>query len=213
MEQGPQKEKVMSLFKFGTDKEVAEAFSRSEKLIRETIVEVVTGQVADSLGDVNEYLDKAKSVTELKEQIVELEIEKAKIDDDNARAQRRIREVATAREKEKEAEFAQREEAINHRVGLEKDRQERDAADAKVKLALGRREAKVEAAEGHLTEQLKTAAEQQDFMVKFFKQKDEETQTILNTILASLPKVEAMVSNNSGPAHPDSVHHNVTNRG
>ena len=121
----------------------------------------VEGKLAAS----EDTLELKATITTLKEEIAELEINKSRIEETNQRERREI----------------------EHKVGLEKKRQEQE-------LALAKREAKLEAGEANL------AADKARFEenVEFIKTETEGTRRLVTELLERLPKVNVELGSGNG---------------
>lgn len=107
-----------------------------EKTVTAAVREILGKALSDAesiVGKLKSSFDLAKHVTELKEQLETLRIEKAR----------------------KEEEHAKREREIEHKVGLERKRQEFEIAQAKREATVSVREENLKADRARFEEQLK----------------------------------------------------------
>jgi hypothetical protein len=112
-------------------------------------------------------LDAAKSVIDLKRQITDLEIAKAKIVEDNAREKREV----------------------THMVGLERKRQEFEAEQALKGIETAREEAILEVREENLKAERVAFEKSMDFQQKRFEKEVGYLKDLMGQILERLPTV------------------------
>jgi len=112
-------------------------------------------------------LDAAKSVIDLKRQITDLEIAKAKIVEDNAREKREV----------------------THMVGLERKRQEFEAEQALQSIENARTEAILEVREKNLEDERKAFDKSMKFREERFTQEVSYLKDLMGQILERLPTV------------------------
>jgi hypothetical protein len=112
-------------------------------------------------------LDAAKSVIDLKRQITDLEIAKAKIVEDNAREKREV----------------------THMVGLERKRQEFEAEQATKSIENARERALLEVREENLDAERKAFDKSMDFQQKRFEKEVGYLKDLMGQILERLPTV------------------------
>jgi len=112
-------------------------------------------------------LDAAKSVIDLKRQITDLEIAKAKIVEDNAREKREV----------------------THMVGLERKRQEFEAEQALQGIENARTEAILEVREKNLEDERKAFDKSMKFREERFTQEVSYLKDLMGQILERLPTV------------------------
>ena len=112
-------------------------------------------------------LDAAKSVIDLKRQITDLEIAKAKIVEDNAREKREV----------------------THMVGLERKRQEFEAEQALKGIENAREEAILEVREENLKAERVAFEKSMDFQQKRFEKEVGYLKDLMGQILERLPTV------------------------
>lgn len=139
---------------------------RSEVIRLRKALDEATTNLAES----KELRKKELELSELEKQIVKLSIEKDKINEDFARERREI----------------------EHKVGLEKTRQEQE-------LTLGKREAIVEVGESNLTKDKKRFEDQMKFNTERFERESAATREILMAVLDALPSVSEHVTLALGP--------------
>ena len=192
----------MGLFTRGTDKKLENALNNVEEQLKDTIVKVATEGVREALGDAESAINLANDVESLKKRLVDTEIQASKVQEAQEREAREVAEAnakavreteeTTARAKRKAQEdFDRKELDINHKVGLEKMRQEEQARIAAEEVELAKREAALEAREETLADSIERVEKERDFQTKFFAEKDAEMKGIMSQIMDRLPKVEA----------------------
>jgi hypothetical protein len=148
--------------------------SRLQEIVRETVESVVN----DSQERVKRDLDGFKTVAELqdrvtktREQIETLRIEKERIEEAHAR----------------------REREVEHKVGLERKRQEFEIAQAK-------RETELTVREENLTADRKRFEEQMKFLTERFEEEVEYQRELLTKVLERLPSAEIIANLSNAPA-------------
>lgn len=143
------------------------AFGRQAKLaeIIQEIVESTYKRIHDQVSGINTVLDLEHRVAELRQQVDTLEIDKSK----------------------REEGFARREREIDHKVGLERKRQEVELAAAKRDAALTARETALEADKQRFEAQLKFHEDRFTAEVGYLKE-------IMASILERLPDMTVEVT-------------------
>lgn len=131
---------------------------------------VALSDATTNLAESKELRKKELELSELEKQIVQLQIQKDKINEDHARERR----------------------DIEHKVGLEKTRQEQE-------LSLGKREAIVEVQESNLSKDQTRFEEQMKFNSERFDRELSALREILTSVLETLPSVTEHVSLALGP--------------
>lgn len=135
-----------------------------EKSIRQTVTDILTralGNVESSLGKLREAVDLGEKVKELQGQVVKLEIQQEK----------------------KQEEWNRKERELEHKVGLERKRQE-------FELEAGKREAIVKVREENLEADKKRFEEQMAFQQKRFEEEVGYLKGMMGQVLERLPKVQ-----------------------
>ena len=112
-------------------------------------------------------LDLTKDVVGLKRQIVDLEVQKAKITEDNARERREV----------------------THMVGLERKRQEFEAEQARKEIETARAEALLKVREENLTAERKAFDKSMKFREERFVEEVWYLKDLMGQILGRLPTV------------------------
>lgn len=113
------------------------------------------------------WLDSTKGINDLKKQITDLEIGKAKIVEDNAREKREV----------------------THMVGLERKRQEFEAEQARKGIETAREEAILEVREENLKAERVAFEKSMDFQQKRFEKEVGYLKDLMGQILERLPTV------------------------
>jgi hypothetical protein len=153
----------MSLFGREPERPAVDA-EKLEKRVTDVVREILGKALADTeslLGKLRSSFDIAKHVTELREQLETLKIEKAR----------------------KDEEFAKREREIEHKVGLERKRQEFEIQQSK-------REAVVSVQEENLKADRKRFEEQLKFHEDRFTQEVKYLKDMVTEVLKRLPTSE-----------------------
>lgn len=135
-----------------------------EKAVTETtksILNRVLSDVDTSLGKLKQVVDLGSEVFRLKSEVETLTIEKAR----------------------KQEEFNRRERELEHKVGLEKTRQE-------FELAAGKREAVLAVREENLESDKKRFADQMAFHEKRFTEEVTYLKEMVGQVLERLPNIE-----------------------
>lgn len=134
---------------------------KQEQQIKETIEEVVGRIVRESLRDATTLASKIKTLNELEKQIKELELDK----------------------KNREWEYEKKERDIEHKVGLERKRQEVELDHAKRDAVLTVREESLAAKQDQFQKQM-------DFTTKRFETEVTYLKEILEKVLEAVQGVK-----------------------
>lgn len=138
--------------------------SRLDRVVRdlsEQVKQSVEKEMRERFSDMGEFNKLGQRLRNLREEIVKLEVERDK----------------------KQEDFARREREIEHKVGLEKKRQEQE-------LALAKREAQVAGQEAALTADRKRFEEQMEFHQERFEKEITYQRELLQKMLERLPSAE-----------------------
>jgi hypothetical protein len=144
------------------------AVDHLEAQIKQTVREILTKALSDTetlIGRLKSSFDVAKHIADLKEQLETLKIEKAR----------------------KDEEFARKERDIEHKVGLERKRQEFEIAQAKREATVTVREENLKADRDRFNEQLKFHEERFTAEVGYLKE-------MVGDVLKRLPTVTVGVT-------------------
>jgi hypothetical protein len=133
----------------------------TERVVRETVERIVK----DALQDAETALASAGKITKLREELETLRIEKSR----------------------KEEEFAKKEREIEHKVGLERKRQEFEIEQAK-------RETSVTVREENLNADRKRFVEQLDFHQKRFESEVKYLHEMAEKLMERLPSAEIKIA-------------------
>lgn len=132
----------------------------TERVVRETVTRIVK----DALSDAESALAASGKITKLREELETLRIEKAR----------------------KEEEFAKKEREIEHKVGLERKRQEFEVEQAKRETTVSVREENLKADRSRFEEQLKFHQERFETEVKYLHE-------MMGQLMERLPSAEIQI--------------------
>ena len=155
-------------FPWNKPKQDEESVAHLEAQVKETVRSILTKALSDTetlIGRLKSSFDVAKHIADLKEQLETLRIEKSR----------------------KEEEFARKEREVEHKVGLERKRQEFEIAQAK-------REATVTVREENLAADRKRFEEQLAFHEKRFTDEVKYLKEMVGQVLERLPAVTVGVT-------------------
>lgn len=152
---------------FKPKKEPVPASDKLEKRIESVVREVMTRAIEDT----ESFLSKLKSTFDIGAQILKLKEEL---------------EVLKIEKGRKEEEFAKREREIEHKVGLERKRQEFEIKQAKREALVGVREENLKADQERFSEQLKFHEDRFSKEVGYLKE-------MLGEMLKRLPSAEISI--------------------
>lgn len=133
--------------------------------LQETLREIVDGAVREALGDTNDVLRRARTVRKLQEDINDLEIDKSK----------------------RNEQYDRREREVEHKVGLERNRQQFEVEQAK-------REAEVSIREENLTADRERFEKQLEFHEKRFTEEVGYLKGIVEQVLERLPDASIAIA-------------------
>lgn len=152
-----------------------------EDRLREIVSQTVEQVVRDSQERVKRDLTGFKTVAELQDRIAKTreEIETLRIEKDR-----------------REEEFTRREREVEHKVGLERKRQEFEIAQAK-------RETELTVREENLTADRKRFEEQMGFLTERFEGEVKYQRELLTKVLERLPSAEIIANISNGGSHGD----------
>lgn len=148
--------------------EPRETADKLEAQIKQTVREILTKALSDTetlIGRLKTSFDVAKHIADLREQLETLKIEKAR----------------------KEEDFARKEREIEHKVGLERKRQEFEIAQSKREATVTVREENLKADRERFDEQLKFHEKRFTEEVKYLKE-------MVGQVLERLPKIDVGVT-------------------
>lgn len=124
------------------------------------ILESLDNKRSEAVEKIKDYLDLSKEVNKLQDDLSRLKIEKSQI----------------------EEKYARREREIEHKLGLERQRQEQE-------LVLKEREVTVKLREENLTADKKRFEEQMKFMTDRMVAENNQLQGMIKPLLEALPKM------------------------
>lgn len=160
----------MTWWNKGADAVLAYEDERMEQMLAE--IRGLRTQVADLEGqrDANkEVLSLTESITRLKKQLTDLEIQEAK----------------------KAEEHARKEREVLHQVGLVRKEFETEKAEHTRELEFAKKEAKLELRQENLDSERKLFQKEMDFVKERFTEEQEQTRDLMGQILGRLPNVTA----------------------
>lgn len=141
---------------------------RITKALERSVENAINKIIGGSLWTVNKNLEELQTVTDLQRKVQSLQKDVETL------------EISKGR---KEEEFAKRGREIEHKVGLERQRQEQE-------IGLAKREASVEVNEANLQAERDAFTKQMDFITKRFEEEGKESRKLILEMMKRLPSAE-----------------------